>query len=432
MPPVPPFTMPEDWEPVPRLENRIKDLRDGGRYRTAMAELLQILRRDPSNAQAMVHALQVLYVSRTDLLSANEPLTADQRYSALLAPIAAQCSACTTFWYSVHVIIQAERTGTLGSRGVQCPVCRYTLCRECASKAPHEGTAIPCPAPGCAGMLKAAILPTGRRDVLPVDASRIERVIAVRDGPIPPTIGEALSAITRLVPLVADDAPLVLICRNVPGQMDKEEGARYMAWTVVDWLERDMLLAPGAWQRATSLRVRSPEDDSDYVLVIVELPPEPALASGGFLAGLLRENLQRAADGGLAGDGPDWTGLRSGDVIDATTALLLQTREAAQATNRLAARTRVSGRYIIASTWIPALSIQHAQDQFENGYFPYIEWLSGNFRFPGYGMSLAHWTALSDGVTTQLNLTFLPADNTEQALIAQDLMKPAERRRLGI
>lgn len=59
------FEMPEHWAPVPGLQERISALIGDGRYRTAMAELLDLLRQDPSNVEAATQAMVVAYTSRT-------------------------------------------------------------------------------------------------------------------------------------------------------------------------------------------------------------------------------------------------------------------------------------------------------------------------------------------------------------------------------
>jgi hypothetical protein len=427
------FEMPEHWEPVPELHERIGDLVGDRRYRTAMTELLDLLRQDPSNVEATIQAIRVAYTSRTDLIKAKEPLTPDQRSSAVLAPIATQCSLCDTFWYSIHLLMAFEHLGVTGARGAQCPICRYTLCEECAAVAPHRGAALPCATPGCAGELKIRVLPTGRRGVLSIDPGRTERVIVVRDGPIPPAIGEALSTVTRWIPLVPDDAPFILICRSVPGLMAEEASCQFMAWQLVDMLEKDIILAPGAWGRSTSMRVHGTEDDTDYLIIIVELPDKaPNSASHAFGVDLMTEHLQRVADENPGQVGRCWAGLNSGSIIDEAAAIILQTTEDARKLNHLATRMRILSKYIMVTTAIPTLDLQQARSCFENGYLTYIERLYENFRFPGYGMSFVHWISCSDGLTTQLHLTFLPADSSELAMLAQDLLDPAERQNLGL
>jgi hypothetical protein len=426
------FEMPEHWEPVPELNERIADLIGHGRFRTAMTELLDLLRQDPSNVEATIQAIRVAYTSRTDLVQAKEPLTPDQRSSAILSPIATQCSLCNNFWYSMHVLMEFERFTVAGPRGVQCPICRYTLCQECAAVAPRRGPALPCATPGCAGELQLRVLPTGRRGVLSIDPGQTERVIVVRDGPIPPAIGEALSVVTRWIPLVPDDAPFILICRSVPGLMAEVASSQYMAWQLVDMLEKDMMLAPGAWERSTAMRVHGTEDDTDYLVIIVKLPDKAPGRAAHALAGEMTEHLQRVADEKPGQLGPCWAGLNSGSIIGDTAAILLQATEAARELNHLATRMRILSKYIMVTTAIPTLDLQQARSCFENGYLTYIERLSENFRFPGYGMNFVHWISCSDGLTTQLHLTFLPADPDDLAMLAQDLLDPAERQNLGL
>ena len=98
-----------------------------------------------------------------------------------------------------------------------------------------------------------------------------------------------------------------------------------MAWKLVDTLEKDTVLAPGAWDRSTSMRVHGTEDDTDYLIITVELPDKaPASAAHGFLADLIRDHLQRVDEENPGPSGPCWTGLNSDDIINETAALLLQ------------------------------------------------------------------------------------------------------------
>jgi hypothetical protein len=424
-----PFAVPEHFEPVPGLADRVEAMYRAGRYRTAMDEILGLLRRDPANAEAMILAATIVYVSRTTTLRAAEPLTRDQSASAILAPVAVQCSRCTAFWYALGTVLPIPNMIVVNPLGVQCPVCRYTLCKDCAAAAQHRGAAIPCPAPGCSGTLEPALRPTGRREVLPIDPSEIERVIVTRDGPIPPTILEALPAVTRYVPLVPDDAPFVIICRGGPSQMSNAN-APSLARGLVDGLEQDMLLAPGAWDRSTSMRVTGAEDDSDYLVIIVKLPERQSPSA--FLTGLMADHLQRIADAKFEHHGPCWAGLYSGDVSGESAALLQAAASDARQANRLATRTRILPGYVIVATGVPTLDLQAARRQFAPSYVAYLEQLNGSFRLPGYGLNFVHWIACADGATTQLHLTFLPADSAEQPLLAQDLVEPDMRRVLGL
>jgi len=424
-----PFTVPEHIEPVPGLADRVEAMYRAGRYRTAMDEVLRQLRRDPANAEAMILAATIVYVSRTATLMAAEPLTREQSASAILAPVAVQCSRCGAFWYAMGTVLPIPNMIVANPLGVQCPVCRYTLCKDCAAAASHQGAAIPCPAPGCSGTLEPAHLPTGRREVLPIDPSEIERVIVARDGPIPPTISEALPAVTTYVPLVADDAPFVIICRSDPSQMS-DASAPVLARRLVDGLEHDMLLASGAWDRSTPMRVTGSEDDSDYLVIVVKLPERQPPSA--FLAGLMGDHLQRIADAKFEHHGPCWAGLYSADVTGESAALLQAAASDAHQADRLATRTRILPEYVVVATGIPTLDLPAARSQFPHGYPAYVEQLNGSFRLPGYGLNFVHWISCSDGATTQLHLTFLPADQSEQALLAQDLVEPDMRRALGL
>lgn len=215
--------------------------------------------------------------------------------------------------------------------------------------------------------------------------------------------------------------------------MREEASCRFMAWKLVDMLEKDMMLAPGAWDRSTSMRVHGTEDDTDYLIITVELPDKaPASAAHGFLADLIRDHLQRATEENPGHSGPCWTDLNSDDIIDETAALLLRAAEDARKMNHLATRMRIFTKYIKVAGSIPTLDLPQARGQFENGYPSYIERLYENFRFPGYDMSFVHWISCSDGRTTQLHMTFLPADPSELTMLAQDMLEPTVRRSLGL
>ena len=134
-----------------------------------------------------------------------------------------------------------------------------------------------------------------------------------------------------------------------------------MAWKLVDMLEKDMMLAPGAWDRSTSMRGHGTEDDTDYLIITVELPDKaPASAAHGFLADLIRDHLQRATEENPGHSGPCWTDLNSDDIIDETAALLLRAAEDARKMNHLATRMRIFTKYIkVAGSFLPWIFRKH-------------------------------------------------------------------------
>jgi hypothetical protein len=251
-----------------------------GRHRTALDEILRGLRLDPKNNSLLNLGLVIVSGSRTRHLEAAEPVTHSQMWNALLAPVATECSSCHKAWYSAHSLVSGyTKFHLMNPAGLQCQKCRYTLCRDCFSAKPPLSADDPvdmperisesCPEPGH-GVLGAPVLPTGRSDVEPMDPDRIEAVIVTREGPIPPTMDEALDAVTHFLPLVADDAPLIHIHASRPGLMADESGRDELALTLIRDLESEGKLAPGAWNRSKRTFVKTHNrSDTSYLLTVI-------------------------------------------------------------------------------------------------------------------------------------------------------------------
>jgi hypothetical protein len=269
------FELPEKWEHIPVLEERVQKLVEDDRYRSALDEVLRHLRHDPSSTAAMILAVIVFSQTRTESLSTpeSESLIDLQTQSALLAPIATECSVCQGVWYSKHTLMRGVNLIITNPRGLQCQGCRYTMCRECLKRgnllvdSRHQ-----CPVPGSQGTLTTPVLPTGRHDVSPVDPDSIERVIVVREGPVAPSTEEALMVVTKFVPLLPDDLPLIRSCSGGRG-MNDEFTRNQMALSLVQDFERDGELAPGAWNRSRRVFVRAGvATDTDYLITVVRKP----------------------------------------------------------------------------------------------------------------------------------------------------------------
>ncbi|MEU2022530.1 hypothetical protein ABZ565_10220 [Streptomyces sp. NPDC016469] len=276
-----------EWKRSPRLtdlRNTVVGLLAEGRHRTALDEALRGLRRDPEHPDGLFVALSVLAQSRTTRLASPEPLTETQQWNALLAPITTTCSACDSRWYSTHAVLFADNDVQIHPTnpiGLQCQKCRYTLCRDClkaqrpvshtATVDAPEVVAGSCANTGCGGRgLSAPVLPTGRPDVTPMDPDAIEGVLVVRDGPIRPTTDEALAVVTRFLPLIPDDAPLLHIRRARPGTMGDDSARDGLARALLLDLEREGVLAPAAWGRSRRMHVLAgPGGDADYLIVPV-------------------------------------------------------------------------------------------------------------------------------------------------------------------
>ncbi|MFF9352702.1 hypothetical protein [Streptomyces sp. NPDC014734] len=293
-----------EWKRSPRLTDlrrTVGDLLMEGRHRTALDEVLRGLRRDPENLDGLYVALSVLTTSRTARLTSPEPLTEMQQWSALLAPVTTACSACDTRWYSTHAILFANNDKyslPMNPVGIQCQKCRYTLCRDCLNaRRPTSYTADvdapeivagSCANTACDGRrLTVPVLPTGRPGATPMDPDAIEGVLVVRDGPIRPTTDDALAVVTRFLPLLPEDAPLLHIREARPGAMSDNAARDALARSLLLDLEREGVLAPDSWGRSRRMHILAgPEGDGDYLIVPVQRslrrlsPAAPHAASG--------------------------------------------------------------------------------------------------------------------------------------------------------
>ncbi|MWA15722.1 hypothetical protein [Streptomyces sp. BA2] len=281
------FELPADWDHDRPLERHVRELLTADRHRSALDEVLRHLRGDPESTTGLFMAQVTLMQSRTGRLTSPEPVTEQQASSALLAPVMTECSGCRGVWCSNHALMfhgpgAATTLTVMNPLGLQCQDCRYTLCRECRNQRPQSYTAPvdmaeivsqPCPAPGCAGELTTPVLPTGRHDVEPTAPESIEGVVVARDGLIPPTMEEALRVVTKFVPLTADDAPLIHNRPGVPGLMSDTSTRDEMASSLVHDLEREGLLAHGAWTRSRRLFILAGTAiDTDYLITVVRKP----------------------------------------------------------------------------------------------------------------------------------------------------------------
>ncbi|MFB7186476.1 HEAT repeat domain-containing protein [Streptomyces sp. NPDC056230] len=287
------FEPPQEWNRIPALRQRLADLLTAGRRRTALDEVLRHLRHDPESTDGLFLAIAVLTQGRTERLESDEPQTDVQIWSALLAPVATECSACDASWYSRHAFLLSDGFTELTLRnpaGLQCQKCRYTLCRNCRGEGSQSYAAAddrlglpddhPCPSPFCAGTLTTPVLPTGRHDVTPMDPEGIEGVIVARDGFILPTMDEALVPVTRHLPLIADDAPLIHIRRSISGMMGDESTRDELAQSLVRELEHEGVIAAGGWGRSRRIFVLAGDaNDTNYLITVVrkgEQRPSPS------------------------------------------------------------------------------------------------------------------------------------------------------------
>lgn len=267
-----------------------------------MDHVLRHLRRDPESKDALYIATTIDHHD-TSRLRSPEPVTERQRASALLAPIMVQCSDCERFWIPQFTVNSWSPRGAsvfiYGGGGMQCRDCWYTRCLTCMRKARGRSYAAPvgmpkiyansgpCPEDGCNGRFTTIVLPTGRHDVTPMNPESIEAVIVTRDGPIAPTTDQALSVVTRRLPLIDDDAALIHVRRSVPGKMKGESTRERLARSLVYALERDGALGPGAWARSKrELASAGNATDTDYLVTVVQKSERPTTT--GRLASLPR------------------------------------------------------------------------------------------------------------------------------------------------
>jgi hypothetical protein len=421
------------------LRKQVQELVSAGRFRTAMDEVLRHLRHDPSNSAVLALAVTITVTSRTEHVGSPEPVTTAQMASALLAPIATGCSACGRVWYSYHEFFRGMQISLLNPAGLQCQDCRYTLCRDCLGPRPShvpQRVERPCPAPGCRGMLTVPVLATGRHDVVDIDPDDIERVVVVRDGPIAPTMDEALAVVTKFVPLWGDDTSLVGIRRGFPGMMDDALDRDRLASYLVHGMERDGELAPGAWERAEPLFLRAThEDDTDYLVTVVRRPG--STHDPGWhrhIADLMREHVRRMRGKG-ATTGACWAGIDGDAMIDATATLLHQSFEEARRTHELATSTSAIPGYAIAATVVRTPDLGALPEAFDGRYGGFCMELY-NTLCDALGdqdqQNFVHWVMVTDGSMIKLDATVFPADRDEMAILAVDLMSRAEREELGL
>jgi hypothetical protein len=309
-------------------QDRIMQLTKSGMLRTALDEVLRGLRQDPDDFFLLQLGATIASATRTGNLRAAEPTSSAQRRSALLAPVVTECSSCKRTWYSNHWASPGPIESHKNPHGLQCQKCRYTLCRDCLDHeelSPNDPIDKPmvvmdaCPERHH-GVLGSPVLATGRSDVTSIKPDRIEAVIVTRDGPIPPTMDEALDAVTRYVPLIADDAPLIYIRPSKPGLMTEKLGREELALTHIHDLEREGVLALGALNRSEciSAEIRDAADGNYLLIVIAEaaasapgnanVPSPPSIIIDRILAAV--EGLPVARDDDVQYDydfaGPKW------------------------------------------------------------------------------------------------------------------------------
>jgi hypothetical protein len=205
------------YPPRPGLGSRIEQCTSTGRYRTAMDELLQILRHHPADPEALFLCAIVLSASRTKQIVAAEPLGERYTNDRRLDPLCVACRKCETSWFTsvVHFSVGPEtQMYVTNPIGLQCQECGYTLCRDCLRKGPigfgMDVYLHPCP--HCQGeQLTTPVLPTGREPCqFERRSERITVAVLFREGPIPPDVAFMTHFFECMSPDVIEDQPRII------------------------------------------------------------------------------------------------------------------------------------------------------------------------------------------------------------------------------
>jgi hypothetical protein len=153
------FHFPEHHDPLPELTDEVDRLWNERRYKSALDVVLRSLRAEGRSAEAFRWALMLLHTGqrRTPDAHVAEPVAPQQHRNPYFAPIATECARCARFWYSGHVPFEQANISVSNPIGLQCPICRYSLCRDCLDPRDRR-----CPDEGCRGELGVPVLPTGR------------------------------------------------------------------------------------------------------------------------------------------------------------------------------------------------------------------------------------------------------------------------------
>ncbi|MGH3833223.1 MAG: hypothetical protein ACRDRS_22780, partial [Pseudonocardiaceae bacterium] len=175
------------------------------------------------------------------------------------------------------------------------------------------------------------------------------------------------------------------------------------------------------WRRITAVRQPDATSNHDW---------------DSYVAGLMAKHVRRMVSQiPETTVGECWSGLGGDEVVTATTEILYQGLLAARRTHDLATTTCAVAKYEVAATVVLTSNIGEARDRFTDGYLAYFEDLINRLHHTVGNQSrrtFVHWIMSFDGTTAKLDATVLPADKTETALFAVDLLTPAERQRLGL
>jgi hypothetical protein len=256
------FHFPERYDILPDLVEQVRQLRRSGRDRSALDLVLRVLRRDGKSAAAFECALW-LCAGRTpaSVAATAEPITREQWANPYLAPVATECASCQLYWYSNHIFAGGARMEIANPLGLQCQLCRYTLCRDCLPPNNRD-----CPEPGCAGTLDIPVLATGRPRGQPANrhTEKIEYVLISWEGVSPdPT---EISQLLDLVCTWQDQIGIrVTTIEDPQVRQDVGEAAVYLE-------ESEGRISPGAIGRLRSVLVDNPRTGKRRIFIVAAEP----------------------------------------------------------------------------------------------------------------------------------------------------------------
>ncbi|MFC8400317.1 hypothetical protein ACFUKX_27405 [Streptomyces olivaceus] len=270
------FHFPEQYDPLPELTDEVDRLWHEGRNKSALDVVLRSLRTEGRSAQAFGWALMLLRsgMRRTPDPGVVEPVTQEQIGNPYFAPVATECARCTKFWYSAHAQENFENLVLSNPIGLQCQVCRYSLCRNCLDSRNRN-----CPKEGCLGELGAPVLPTGRPLGKPANpyTEKLEHVLILWRS-TPTSQDEAEELLDLACTWQERDGITVRSQVNQSDERDGEEAERRMGLVLVGLYERHgMISEDGLLQRTRVVPIQSP--GRGHRLVFVTAAPETGVAS---------------------------------------------------------------------------------------------------------------------------------------------------------
>lgn len=278
------FHFPEHHDPAPELTEEVDRLWSQGRHASGLDVILGFLRTNGKSAAAFRRALPLLRAARNgpdpDIA---EPVTPWQRGNPYFAPIATECARCRSYWYSGHVLAEEyENMTVLAPVGQQCPVCRYSLCRDCLTD-PR------CPEEGCPGELGVPVLPTGRPRGMPANpfTEKVERVaILWRDTPVDQK--EA----TELLDLACtwQDYEGITVTSHVSQAGEQERTLeRRIGLVEVALNEKEGFISPGGLHRTRVVPIEAPARGRRLLFVTAAPQTGPASRLSGPIKYLLSD-----------------------------------------------------------------------------------------------------------------------------------------------